>query len=83
VAAASTTIIAAKAQKHGPALFLLGRRQDRARATDQRGYAAQQNNRGLEKWFPTRSKRGRGPVEGIRASDKHRNSALVPLGKCS
>ena len=45
--------------------------------------AAQQNNRGLEKWFPTRSKRGRGPVEGIRASDKHRNSALVPLGKCS
>ena len=41
--------------------------------------AAQQNNRGLEKWFPTRS----GPVEGIRASDKHRNSALVPLGKCS
>jgi len=29
-----------------------------------------------------RSKRERGPNEGIRASGKHRNSALMPLGKC-
>jgi hypothetical protein len=28
-------------------------------------------------------KKERGPDEGIRASDNHRNSALVPLGKCS
>jgi hypothetical protein len=27
-------------------------------------------------------KKGRGPDEGGRASDKHLNSALVPLGKC-
>ena len=45
--------------------------------------AAQQNNRGLEKWFPTRSKKGKARMRVIRASDKHRNSALMPLGKCS
>jgi len=28
-------------------------------------------------------KKERGSAEGSRASDKHRNSALVPLGKCS
>jgi hypothetical protein len=31
--------------------------------------------------LPSRS-RERDPDEGVRASDTHRNSALVPLGKC-